>query len=301
MNSEGRSTDAPLQKTQFMKTLSDLAAQLNIPAADIIRAADQHTLAVQAWLSSRAPQAGTFVGKGVRASATGIGVPLLNLALGAAFPPDTSDAELDAEIEAVKTFFAERSVLRWYWWLGVTCQPPDMAARLEQHDLIFDRPELPAMVAPLNADTRYPAYDPAIRVWQAASIEDLEHASTIRRTAFRFPDGVARDYFEAMPDSWLSTEGVRLYLAAIDAQPPASIGALIIKDGFPGVYVMATLPEHGRRGLGKAILTRIMADAAAEGHSMIILTASRMGAALYSQFGFVRAFDYAIYRPIEGS
>lgn len=280
-----------------MTATNDFATQLKMPPTDILRAADRHTLAVQAWLSSRAPDAATFAGKGVRASSTGIAVPLLNLALGADFPADTTDEDIEREIEAVKAFFAARGVLRWYWWLGATHQPVDFAARLEQHGLIFDRPELPAMVAPLDPVAQYPAYDPAIRVWRAAAVEDLQYASTIRRVAFRFAEGVALDYFEAMAESWLNTDGVRLYLGASSDQPPAAIGALIIRENVPGVYVMATLPEQGRRGLGKAILTRIMMDAAAEGHRMIVLTASRVGAALYSQFGFMRVFDYAIYRP----
>jgi predicted acetyltransferase len=61
---------------------------------------------------------------------------------------------------------------------------------------------------------------------------------------------------------------------------------------------MATLPEWSRRGLGKAILARILADAAADGHRLIVLTASSRGYRLYRQFGFEHIFDYAIYRPV---
>jgi predicted N-acetyltransferase YhbS len=60
---------------------------------------------------------------------------------------------------------------------------------------------------------------------------------------------------------------------------------------------MATLPEWGRRGLGKAILARILTDAAADGHDLIALTAGVKGYPLYRQFGFEHIFDYAIYRP----
>ena len=56
------------------------------PRADLICIADAHTLSVQAWLSSRSPIAKTFKGIGVRASSTGLKLPLLNLALGANFP-----------------------------------------------------------------------------------------------------------------------------------------------------------------------------------------------------------------------
>jgi predicted acetyltransferase len=61
---------------------------------------------------------------------------------------------------------------------------------------------------------------------------------------------------------------------------------------------MATLPEWGRRGLGKAILARIMAEAMQQGRKLIALTASRFGYPLYRQFGFEHLYDYAIYHPI---
>jgi len=170
-----------------------------------------------------------------------------------------------------------------------------MAQRLEQAGIVFDRPPLPAMVAALPA--KKVPFDPTIQVWLATEQADLETASTIRRLGFRFPEGIARDYFEAMPASWLRHERVKLYLASTLDGPQAAIGALITEEGVPGVYVMATLPEYQRQGLGKAILDRIMSDAAAEGHRLMVLTASRIGFLLYSQFGFEQVFDYAIYRP----
>lgn len=278
-------------------TLESLAIRLHRSPDAIITAADRHTLTVQGWLASRAPQAERFAGQGIRASSTGIQVPLLNLALGCDFPPGTADEVLDAEITRVRAFFARRGV-PWYWWIGADPHPPDIANRLRQHDLVLDLPLLPAMAAALPAPLI--PFDPAIQVWQAATTDDLKAASTIRRTAFRFPADVGLDYFEAMASDWLAGDPARLYLARLAdgpaEAPPAALGALIMGEGLPGVYVMATLPEWGRRGLGKAILTRIMADAAAEGHEWIVLTASRFGFPLYQQFGFAHIFDYAIYR-----
>jgi predicted acetyltransferase len=65
--------------------------------------------------------------------------------------------------------------------------------------------------------------------------------------------------------------------------------------GIPGIYVMATLPEHHRKGYGKAILTRLLAEAASAGSQMIALTASKAGFRLYSQFGFLHLFDFDFY------
>ena len=277
-------------------SIEAIQARLGRPWEQVAGVADDHTMAVQAWLSTRAPCAARFETPGVTAGSSGQAVRLLNLALGSNYPPGTEDETIAADIEAVKSFFAGRAV-PWYWWLGPNPRPADMATRLEHHGLVFDRPPLPALAAPLPA--RCPALNPDTQVWLAAGRADLEAASTIRRIAFRFPEGVALDYFEAMAEDWLDGDPARLYLARLGDGPPAAIGALIMGAGVPGVYVMATLPEWTRRGLGKAILARILADATAAGHDLIVLTASRLGYLLYRQFGFEHVFDYRIYRPVE--
>ena len=66
---------------------------------EIARMADDHTMAVQAWLSTRAPQARRFEGLGVTAGSSGLAVSLLNLALGGHYPPGTSDGTVAAEIK----------------------------------------------------------------------------------------------------------------------------------------------------------------------------------------------------------
>jgi GNAT superfamily N-acetyltransferase len=262
--------------------------------AHIIRQADRHTQAVQAWLASRAPDAVCWRGQGVQVSSTGLHVPLLNLALGGNYPSGTPDAVISGEIARVKAFFTTRD-RPWYWWIGPHARPVDLGVRLERHGLTCDRALLPTLVAPLPANGPLP--DPRVQVWPASSRADLRAASHIRRVAFRFPDGAALDYFEAMAADWLARDPARLYLARLGDGPPAAIGAWIDGAGMPGVYVMATLPRWGRRGLGKAILARLLADAAAEGHAWIALTASRYGYPLYRQFGFEHVFDYRIYRP----
>jgi GNAT superfamily N-acetyltransferase len=271
-----------------------IQARCGQPWEQIARPADQHTQSVQSWLPTRTPQAKRFQGVGVCAGSSGLPVPLLNLALGARYPAGTAQQTIAAEIQRVKAFFAQRSV-PWYWWLGPFPQPSNIAQQLEQNGLIFDRPALPAMAAPLPAPL--PQLNPNVEVWQAESRADLQAASTIRRVAFRFPDGVATNYFEAMADDWLRGDPARLYLARLPDGPPSAIGALIMGAGIPGVYVMATLPNWRRRGLGKAILTRILSEAAAGGHQLIALTAGKMGYPLYRQFGFEHIFSYNIYRP----
>jgi GNAT superfamily N-acetyltransferase len=173
--------------------------------------------------------------------------------------------------------------------------PENIAQILERHGLEYDAPSLPAMLASLE-ERSFPAYDENIRVWRARSLKDLQAASTIRRVAFKFPEGEATAYFEDMPSDWLDDSSpARLFLAGRDESEPVSIGAIIEGAGIPGVYVMATLPEHHRKGYGKAILTRLLTEAVSTGGEMVALTASKAGFGLYTQFGFYHLFDFDFY------
>lgn len=266
----------------------------------LARLADAHTLTIQHWLSSRAPQARTFTSLGTRVASTGLKIRLLNQALGAHYPPETPIEDIHADIESVKSFMQARPILGWYWWLGPFTTPAHFPELLATHGLDYDGRGLPCMVAPLPAQN-YPPLLPNLTVWRAQTLADLQVASFIRRTAFGFPDGEALTYFEDMPGDWLDDASpARLFLARAGEGEPAAIGALILSEGapgvqVPGVYVMATLPAWGRRGLGAAILARIMDEAAQLGHSFIVLTASRYGFGLYRKFGFEPLFDYAIF------
>jgi GNAT superfamily N-acetyltransferase len=266
----------------------------------IARRVNEHTLAVQLWLDTRSPTASRYDGLGVSCGSTGIQVPLLNQALGAHYPQDCSSNEIENEIQSVFSFFENLGV-PYYWWLSPFCQPKNMPEYLEKAGLSGHDGRLPAMGAFLTGESEYKK-DPKIRVWKARELEDLKAASFIRHTGFRFPDGIGLDYFEAVPDSWLDPGGpAHLYLAAMGDNPPAAIGALIYGADMPGVYVMATLPKWQRKGLGKAIMARIMEKASHRPDDQIIgLTASQIGFLLYSQFGFKHLFDYCIYHvPID--
>jgi GNAT superfamily N-acetyltransferase len=260
---------------------------------------EQHTLTVQAWLSSRSPQAMRFQGKGIQASSTGLTVPLLNLALGCNFPPDTSEEEIEAEIDALRAFFGRRDV-PWYWWMNTSPSPGNIGSILEKHGLGQFGSALPAMAASLAQDpASFPTCPKLIHVWRAKNLADLREASKIRRLAFGFPAGEALTYFEDMLSDWLEDDSVKLLLAGESESSAAAMGALIHAAGIPGIYVMATLPEQHRNGLGKVILARLLFEAASEGHTLVALTASKAGFGLYSQFGFHHIFSFDLYAPTK--
>jgi GNAT superfamily N-acetyltransferase len=269
--------------------------------ADLTALIEHHTFAVQAWLSSRSPQVRSFQGKGIRASSTGFKIPLLNLALGCNFPAGRSEEEIETEIKALEEFFGGTGV-PWYWWMNTAPAPKNIGSILEKHGLSLRGLPLPAMAASLQrTPADFPNLPKQICVWQAKDRTDLRAASKIRRLAFGFPAGEALTYFEDMSSDWLDGEAVKLFLAGASETTPTAVGALIEANGIPGIYVMATLPGHHRQGWAKAILARLLFEAASKGHSLVALTASQAGFGLYSHFGFQHIFGLDLYLPSKSS
>ena len=257
--------------------------------------ADRHTMVVQSWLASRSPHAERFKNEGTMISSTGLNASILNAALGAEFPDDTSKTKIREVIESVQDYFARREV-PWRWWLGPFAQPTDMSQRLKQVGMkeLF---RLAGLAATLPV--KLPAINPEVRVRLAADKQDLQAASRIRREAFKFAPGAASHYFEDMADDWLRGNPARLYMGQVSDGPVAGIGALIMGAGVPGVYVLATLPEWERRGIARGILTRILLDAAAAGHQLMVMTAGSQASPLYWKFGFEPIFEYTLYTKCE--
>jgi GNAT superfamily N-acetyltransferase len=271
---------------------------------ELIELADNHTRSVQAWLASRSPQAVSFTTcGGIQIASTGIGVRLLNLALGCNFPPEMDEKTILNEIGEVKAFFEDRAV-PWLWWMGPNSNPANPRPHLRRCGLSYTPHPLPSMIVPLSTPPSFPAIRDEIDVWRARTRADLQAASKIRHAAFRFPAGEGLMYFEDMASSWLSPASpATLYLAGNSRDALAAIGAVVVGAEIPGIYIMATLPEYGRQGFGKVILARLLRHIRQHqpDTEIAVLTASKYGFPLYAQFGFEYLFDYDIYAMETGN
>lgn len=261
---------------------------------DLMRQADAHTMAVQAWLASRSPDVRWLDCSGSAVVTTGMKVRLFNQALGFNFPADISEADLQAEINRVRLFYKARHT-PWLWWVGPNPTPADVHQHMTRAG--FSEPgSLPCMVAPVRGHAKTP--EPSLEVWRTRTTHDLRAASRIRHAAFRFPEGEGTTYFEDMEESWLSEDSIAtLYLAGPDQSTPLGMGAVIWGADIPGIYIMATHPDAGRRGVGTTVLNQLLThiQALPEQPDLVVLTASRFGFPLYARMGFEYLFDYRIY------
>jgi len=92
----------------------------------------------------------------------------------------------------------------------------------------------------------------------------------------------------------LDAPGLTLYVGYVDGAPLAT--GLGVRTGRTiGVYNIATAPSARRRGLGRAMTARVIADGVAAGCDVAVLQASDMGRPIYERMGFRTVVEYVGY------
>jgi ribosomal protein S18 acetylase RimI-like enzyme len=99
--------------------------------------------------------------------------------------------------------------------------------------------------------------------------------------------------FEVPPDTFLqlmtppllAAPGVRCYVGEVDGQP-VTTGLGVTLGSRVGIFNIATLPEHRRRGYAAAITARAVEDGFDAGAKWSFLQSSEQGYKVYERLGF---------------
>jgi ribosomal protein S18 acetylase RimI-like enzyme len=157
---------------------------------------------------------------------------------------------------------------------------PGMAMRLRDGALGDDRPE---------------AADQEIRVVDdVAGIRD--HVVAVA-AGFGFPEEIAG---QVVTQALLGRPGIRVYVGYVDGRP-VTTGLGFRTGSTMGVYNIATVPSHRRRGYGEAMTRRILGDGVADGCTVAILQSSDMGRPIYERLGFRSVVEYVAYADPPGA
>ena len=139
----------------------------------------------------------------------------------------------------------------------------------------------PLMV--LRAGTSVPPCRPT-RVIRALGPKLVAAAGDLVAAAFDVPrDAVARCIDAGVTE----TAGVETYIAWGDDGPLSAV-TVTPTGNTAGISLMATLPEHQRMGMGRALLTHVIADYRRRGVERFHLGATEAGRPLYASLGFER-------------
>ena len=151
----------------------------------------------------------------------------------------------------------------------------------------------PAGTAPLmvlRAGTPVQPSGP-MRVTRALGPEPVGIAGDLAAAAFGSPRDVIARYIDV---GVTETAGVETYIGWGDDGPLSAV-TVTPMGNTAGITLMATPPEHQRQGLGRALLTQVIADYRRRGVARFYLTATEAGRPLYASLGFEAIADLSAW------
>ena len=226
---------------------------------------------------------------GVSIAAAGVTFQMFNAAFLSA--PVLTEAELEQRILLSMAHFNVRG-LEWAYWV---CDDwIDGRARRKSRQM-FERQglrhavELPGMVAERIA--------PPVKRLPAMAVRRVADASTradfcaIGSLCFHVPINWFREVF----DNHMVFDQFAAYVGYWH-DVPVSTTAIVMGGGAIGVYNVATLPEHQRRGYGEAVMRHAVAEARKEhGIEHSILQSTPAGLRLYERMGYRTITRVSVY------
>jgi GNAT superfamily N-acetyltransferase len=90
------------------------------------------------------------------------------------------------------------------------------------------------------------------------------------------------------------TAGVETWIARGDEGPLCTV-SVTPTGNTAGITLMATPPEHQRKGMGRALLTQVIADYRRRGVERFHLGATEAGRPLYASVGFELVADLPVW------
>jgi hypothetical protein len=152
--------------------------------------------------------------------------------------------------------------------------------------------QAPGMVlAPIHDGSR-PV--PGLEIREVTTNEDLTRFQETAFEGFGFPKQAGHLF---ITEQFLRAPGVKLYLGLVDGEP-ASTSSLVTTPGIAGIYWVATVEAHRKRGLGEALTWAAVRGGVASGCTAASLQASEMGEPVYARMGFETPIHYVKYgRP----
>jgi ribosomal protein S18 acetylase RimI-like enzyme len=226
---------------------------------------------------------------GVSIAAAGVTFQMFNAAFLSA--PVLTEGELEQRIHLSASHFQVRG-LEWAYWV---CEDWMESRTRRKSRQVFERRglrhavELPGMVADRIAPPVKPL--PAVTVRRVGDAATRNDFCAIGSVCFHVPINWFREVF----DNGAVFDRFAAYVGYWN-QVPVSTTAIVMGGGAVGVYNVATLPEHQRRGYGEAVMRHAVANAQKEhGIERSILQSTPAGQRLYERMGYRTVTRVSVY------
>lgn len=237
----------------------------------------------------QSPVAELYENSDVACLLTGIPFPPFNQV----FDTRLSHIHIEARVREVTQRFTSKG-LPALWSIESSAQPDDLGKHLEHHGWV--RGESGGIGMALDLTT----IREVVPKPQDLTIEVVDDEAKLRCwTQVAFPPPVADRCYELFSGLGLGLPW-RHYLSLQNGRPVAC-AQLFLGAGVAGIYLVRTVPNARRRGIGAAVTLRALLDARDIGCHIAVLTSSSMGEAMYRRLGFVEYCRIGIYELPPGT
>jgi GNAT superfamily N-acetyltransferase len=205
--------------------------------------------------------------------------------------PVATEAEFTQRILLASMHFQSRG-REWAYWLcedWLETRTRRRSRQLLEKQGLRHSTDLPGMAA----DQLLPPIGslPQIDIRRVADRPTRQAFCEIGSVCFHVPISWFREVFE----NDLVWDKFASYVGYIDGEP-VSTSAIVLGAGVRGIYNVATLPGHQRRGYGEAVMRGAIADSERRsGERPLVLQSTAAGFKLYERMGFRTVAKVAVY------
>jgi GNAT superfamily N-acetyltransferase len=191
--------------------------------------------------------------------------------------------KVDATIEDTLAHFRSRGVTTFSWWTEPGTQPTDLGEHLLAHGLAHTNggPGMAVDLLALNEDLPIPSNLSIQHVDDTETLAKWAYASII---GFEHPGTEANAWFDLLADLGFDLP-LRNYIGILNGEPVGT-SELFLAAGVAGIYVVTTVPDARRQGIGAALTLAALREARAMGYRIGILHSSPRGLGVYRRLGF---------------
>jgi GNAT superfamily N-acetyltransferase len=226
---------------------------------------------------------------GISIASAGVAFQMFNAAFLAA--PVATELEMDRRLLMATTHFDQRG-LDWAFW---SCEGWLDAGVRRRSRKLFERhalhlsADLPGMIAERVLAPARPL--PRLEVRRVGDEATCAAFCQIGSVCFNVPLTWFCEVFEN-PAVWKEFAG---YVGYAGGEPVSTAATVIAGDAI-GVYNVATLPSHQRRGFGETIMRHALDKARAEhGLERTILQSTAQGLPIYQRMGYRTVTRVTVY------
>lgn len=137
----------------------------------------------------------------------------------------------------------------------------------------------------------------------ATSLSDIEDFSIVQGKAFCETEDEFNEWYLWMREKNIKNldENNQKFYVAYENNIPVGVLLCIYNKNIAGIYAVATLPEHRRKGISTTLIQRAVADAIYNNMTTVTLQASTESYAhcLYKNIGFKNMFECSILKKID--